>query len=65
MVAEYRLRDIFTINVTQLEFCRSPVADEITEETFKELSTRADATEKIQLIVVAVSERDYLGHIQL
>ena len=41
------------------------MADESTEETFKEISTRADATEKIQPIVVAVSERDYLGHIQL
>ena len=64
LVAEYCLRNIFTIDVTQLEFRRSPVAGESAEEAFKEeLSTDDDAAEKMQPVMVVISERRYLGHI--
>ena len=56
---------IFTTDVTQLEFHWSPVVGESTEANFKEIvSTHADANEKMQTVVVAVSEVDYLSNIQ-
>ena len=56
LLADYRLRDIFTIDVTELEVFWSPVAGESIEETCNEiLSTNADATEKMQPIVVVVA----------
>ena len=56
LLAVYCMRDIFTIDVTPLEFRRSPVAGEGTEETCKEiLSTNADATEKMQPIAVQLA----------
>ena len=66
LLAEYYLRDMLSIHVTQLEFFNSPMAGESTAETLKEiLSTNADATEKMQPIVDAVRELDHLSHIQL
>ena len=65
LVAEYCLWDIFTIDLTQMEFRWSPVVGESTEETFEEIvSNNDDATEKMQPIVVAVTERYCLGYNQ-
>ena len=62
LVANYFTRDIFTLDVTELEFSGSPTVGESTLDTFQEFVTKnADGSEKLNPILVS---NDQSGPIQ-